>query len=219
MKITPEDIYSTWHREVFRVQGKRVRGVKNFANAQAKDNWVYFVRCADMVNRNCGQIDYRIFVQSLAEYYEGWFDPARLIARSSIKIYKTHTAITENRVKEHDVHTSLCKSIDFIATYCVENDLKEFCDYLSEGQHLIPTILKHYYSGSVSINLLASINSFELIVDSYPKDVVSEYIGENKEKMQKARSRILVYDKTRKIAEKLEDVITALINKKKEEQI
>jgi hypothetical protein len=213
MKITPEEVYSLWHKEINKAKGRNVRKVKNFDKAKEKEDWKYFELCSNLINKSQGHVDPNIYIKSIAEHYEGYFQPKLLISRKSIKIYNLHNKIVNLNTSEEFIIESIKKSIKFIVKYCRENDIKNLYDYLSEGSILIPTPLKHLSAGSISLYFLFSIPNIKIVLGGYPKDSINEYIKNLDEDFNTHRSRIMAYSSTRKISKNLEEIIFKLINK------
>lgn len=209
---SPEDIYRIYHREVNLAAGRKVRTVKNFDKAKAKDSWVHFEKCAGFINRNKGQVNPEIYVKSIAEYYEGWFDPKFLTGHKSIRNYKEYIKAKEEESNPEHIKIELMRSIAFISKYCKSKSI-EFDQYLGEGHYLIPTVLKHYNAGSISIYFLCALNGFGDILNSFPQDMVFDYLPNFKEEYPIKRMRIINNPDTRKISENLEIVIQKMIYK------
>lgn len=189
--ISPEECYAYWHKEYHRFEGKNVRVVKNFAKAKEREYWSCFEQFAQMVNRNMGKINYKIFITALADQYGGYYNPCNLTKRRSIKIYRAY-------VKEREINSSgkamkehIMRSLKFIAIFCAENNIKTFNEYLCHDMYMIPSVLKHLNAGSVSVYFLACIPDFDLMLDSYPIDVVQDFAEDIKENFSVYRIKVI----------------------------
>lgn len=204
MMVTPEECYAFWHKEWNRFENKRVRAVKNFTNAKNRDYWDYFEQFANLVNRNRGKINYKIFITSLADQFGGYYNPCNLTKRRSLKIYRSYIKEKEANNNVTAVKDNVFRSLKFIVDYCQEKEIKNFNDYLCEDMYMIPTILKHLDAGSISAHFLACIPDFDLMLQSYPVDVVQDFGQEIKEKYSVYRMKIIHMDN---------DLLTKVINK------
>jgi hypothetical protein len=212
MNTTAEDIYTIYHRETNLAAGRIVKTVKNFTNAKAKDTWVHFEKCANFITRNRGQVNAKIFIKSLAAYYEGWFDPKFLGGQRSIKIYKEYVKTQEEVANPAHIRTELLRSIAFVSKYCKTRGI-DFDTYIMEDQYLIPTILKHFNAGSVSLYFMSSVAGMKETLESFPQDVVYDYIPTFNDTYPIYRMRILSNKDTKNIADNLELLIKKLIYK------
>jgi hypothetical protein len=212
MNTTAEDIYRIYHKEVNLAAGRHVKTVKNFDKAKAKNTWVHFEKCAGFINRNRGQVNPDIFIKSIAEYYEGWFDPKYLTGHKSIRNYKEYVKKRETEASPEHIRSELLRSIAFIAEYCKPKKI-DFFQYLAEGQYMIPTVLKHYNAGSVSIYFLCALGGFRDILNGFPPDVTYDYLPNFEEDYPVKRMRIISNPKTKKISENIEIIIQKLIYK------
>jgi hypothetical protein len=207
----PEDVYQVFHQETNLASGRRVRRVKNFSNAQSKPTWVHFIRCADWINRNRGQVDLQLYMKALADYYEGWFDPKALGGIKATRIYKTYIKDMDEQSTPEYMRQSLLRSIKFVANYCKSSELDDLSDYLSEDLNMIPTVLRHYNAKSVSMYFLAAMGDFREYAAAYPKDAVTDYIPDLEDDYPVYRMRILHNPDLKKIATNIEQLTNQLI--------
>jgi hypothetical protein len=213
-QITPNEIYSLFHKETNLAKGVHVRPVKNFEHAHASKDWNYFVSCANLINRNNGHIDPYLYIKALAQYFKGWFNPSFLTSRQSISIYKDYLLTLEQDITPQLINEEISRSIKFIVKFCLENNLSEFCDYLSHDLYLIPTILKHISAGSVSFYALACINNFSILLQSYPPDTIQDYLPNYSERVNLFRSRI-IYNK---LNYDVENIINEMLKRLRKEE-
>jgi len=186
-KITPEMIYSEWHRVVVFAKTKKYpRRMKNFDKAQfeinsagdklEKPDWSYFKKFANFANRNT-LVDYKIYFKALGEFY-GYIKPADIANQKSLAIYKSY--IEKNQtIKSNitDVYKIITKDIKFVQKYCKEHNILSLNEYLQENVSLFPTILMHYSKGNISPYFLACIKDFTNIVQNYNQEFIDIALG------------------------------------------
>jgi hypothetical protein len=193
-KVTPEACYAEWHRQIQLSRGVRARAMKNFAKAQAKDTWIYFERFAQLCNKNAGQMDYKLFLSALVEHFKGYVPPKEIPTMKSIKIYKSYVKLLNLQNDPVKVKQSILSSLKFVINFMRENDMHVLNDYLMDNHNIIPSVLKHYNAGSISIHFLCCVPNFNTMIASYPTDVVDEYITNFDEDYRKYRSRLVSTD-------------------------
>ncbi len=216
--VTPEECYAYWHKEWNRFEGKTVRTVKNFTNAKNRDYWDYFEQFANLVNRNRGKINYKIFITALADQFGGYYNPCNLTKRRSLKIYRSYIKEKEAKNNVTAVKDNVIRSLKFIVDYCHEKRINTFNEYLQENMYMIPTIIKHLDAGSISVHFLACIPDFDLMLKSYPADVVQEFCTDIKENYSVYRMKIIHMDNDllTKVINNHEQLFNTLIKKNKE---
>ena len=213
-KVKPEQIYNEYHKQTFYVsKGFYPKTVANYTKAKQNDNWHYFERFARMVNDNNGQIDYRLFIKTLAEFYEGRFNPKMLAHPKGIKIYRQAVKLNNLTIDKEDIYKSALISIKFVINYCKENNLNRLDDYIFQDQYLIPTIARHYLAGSISRYFLAMIPDIVGIIKGFPTDISNDYFMGFIEDYSKTRAMVIDIPKLRKISDNLDNVIKKMINK------
>lgn len=210
--LTPEELYRAYHRETNLAAGRVVKTVNNFDKAKNKPEWQFFIHCTNVINRNSGQIDYKIYMKSLAEHHKGWFKPDILGSTKSLAIYKQYIRQLENDSSVDYITKSLLQSINFVIKYCKENEITSFEEYLNKDINLIPIILKHYNAGSISLYFLSSISDFREICSSYPQDCVFDYLADIDNKYSTYRIRVLSIERLKNIVVNLEQIINTKIN-------
>jgi hypothetical protein len=175
MMVTPEECYAHWHREYHRFEGINVRTVKNFTKAKDREYWSCFEQFAQMVNRNNGKINYRLYITALADQYGGYFHPSHLNKRRSLKIYKSYVKEKQVSNSEETIKKSIWSSLKFMINFCADEKINSFDDYVRHDMYKVPTLLKHLDAGSISPYMLACIPNFDQVFKSYPVDVVQEF--------------------------------------------
>ena len=194
--ITPEQIYQKWFEELNKTRGvKFSRKIKNFEKIKSSERWKYFEACSNLVNRNINQLDYNLYIEALFDFYKTYFNPQFLVSRKSLAIYRSYIDLKETTESPEQIKQSILSSIRFVTTFCKENEIKNFGQYLNYGAFTIPVILQHYISGSISLYFLAAIPDFILIANgSYPKDVITDYLKKDfVDKYHTFRARIVFH--------------------------
>ena len=211
MEITTEDLYREWHKQINLIKGRHVRPVKNFSKAKSKETWKSFIYCTNFINRNCGQIDYILYIKSLAEYYNGWIDPKFLGNHQSITIYKDFIKKIDLESSTKHIIECLRNSIIFVVKYCRSKGFCDLSEYVSEDIYLISTLIKHLNAGSISIYFLAAIPEFDIIWLNYPIDVRMDYFPNFDKKFKLARIR-LVSQKELSVWLKIDKIVNKMIS-------
>lgn len=186
--ITPEILYSTWHKEIFLFKGTFVRAIKDFDKVRQKPEWRHFVACADIINRNDGMIDYLLFIRSLVEFCNGYVDPKLLSNRQSIRVYRNYIEKMELKNDIPQIKVNVENSIKFLVSYCVENKIT-LQQYFEKDKNLIPMFLKHINSGVISKCFVACLSDFYLIMANYPQDVINDFFIDYEESYKSFRSK------------------------------
>lgn len=215
--MNAETIYKIWHRETFKAKGINVREVKNFDNAKSKPSWDYFENFVFFMERNNGSLDLDLYMEALAEYYKGYFNPAILGTQQSIKLYKDYVKQKKINIENDkaDMKVEILKSIKFIVGFCKKHGLNTFDEYISHDMYLIPSLLKHYNAGSISPFFLACIDNLNIILTNFAKDAVVEYISDFEEWYYRYRIKIRGNEDCRKISDNLEIIVEKYLKKHK----
>jgi len=204
--ITTEQLYSEWHKQtVFYNTGKYPRSIKNFSKAKESDNWAFFERFKIFINKN-SVVDYKIFIQSLADFYEGWFHPKHLNSQKSIRLYKSF--ISRNNVVGKDKFKSQIKSnLVFVFKFCKDNNITTLDGYLLHNHKLLPSVLKHYKQGNINLVFFALINNFIDILQNYDPSFVEGFLGSSFNiDYQQTRYELLKDNKLRSLSSKIHRV-------------
>jgi len=214
--ITAEEIYQSYHKYSFYFKkGIHPKTIKNFSNVKSKPDWIYFEKCASLVNNNAGQVNHNLLVYSLCKFFEGRFNCKMLIHPKGLKIYKTFIETINQSNDSKTIEKGIIKSIQFITMFCIDHNIKDFNDYIYHNYELIGSLLKHYKAGSITKHFLVMIPSIIKILDNFPQDVKDSYLGDFKEKYPTIRAVILHEEKLRNIADNIENIINIYIRKKR----
>jgi hypothetical protein len=194
------DIYNEFRKQtMFFSKGIYPKPVKNIENIKNQKQLVHFEKFAKMIEYNNGLIDWKIYIKSLADFYEGWFNPQKLTSLKSIKIYKTYIAIKNASDDPEQIYQNILESIKFVLNYCNKRNYTDFDSYVFENSHIYPTILKHFNAGSISENFLVLIPNIKMSIKSFPKDCVDEYANSFVEEYDIIRSKTINCQKVQKI--------------------
>ena len=210
--ITAEEIYRIFHRETMLIKlgfyPKRIKNIKK------DDNWIFFEKCANMIENSSGQINTKKYIKILAEHYEGWFQPKFLCSLKSIKIYKNQIAIENLSSDLEEIYNLIKKSIKFIAEYCIINGINNIDGYIYENKYTLPTLAKHFNSGVISEYFLNIIPK-GLLKSIYPNDIYEEFFGKYTDNYDR-RHKILLKDiRIRKIMDLYPEIINQIIDNKR----
>ena len=189
--ITPEECYAYWHKEYHSFEGKTVRAIKNFSKAKQRDYWGDFELFAQMVNRNNGKLNYKIFITALADQFGGYFHPCNLNKRRSLKIYRAYIKEKEANHSNQGIKDNIIRSLRFTIKFCIDNGIDNFYQYITHDMELIPSLLKHLNAGSTSPYFLALVPDLDMMLDSYPADVVSDFGSDLKINYSVYRTKII----------------------------
>ena len=162
-----------------------------------------------LLQRNREAIDWKLYVQALAEYYKNRFDLRYLSNLAGIKIYRNFVQEKYgNRDSEDDIYNAIINSLIFLNAYLRESDIT-FKEYLDLDRDTIPVILKQIYAGSISLYFLAAFDPFKVQqILNYPNDVFLEYFSMNKDEFIESyiinkHREILKYKKIQQLIEKI----------------
>lgn len=219
--ITPEDIYAGFHYATMRVsKGIHVRRCTNFDKPKLKPEWQCFIKCANFCNSN--RVDYREYLYCLASYFGGWFKPDLLGTAKSIKIYndvkdKVIMPNDEEIMKQEcdKIYKEIYDSLIYVVDYMIENNFNNPVEYLKDNIDLFPTVLQDLEDKKISIYFLSCFDYIKGIVSDYPQDMLDDYFEDYGKRLLIARSNVIAYEKTKKVANNIEVLISSLITKKK----
>ena len=166
------------------------------------------------MNRNSGMIDYKLFIKAIIQKYGNTASTKALTSRGSFKIYHDYVEEINKKTGPVYIRESIINSMKFIISYCTENNIKDFDGYLYENQYLIPTIIKHLKSGSVSVYFVACINNFNLLLKNYSQDVLYDYMKDFDTQYQLCRMRVVALDNVKDVLNKADKCIDKILKEK-----
>jgi len=190
-------------------KGIHVKNINNFKKAMESDLWPFFEKFTMMMNNNLGMLDWKKFIEVLAEHYKNRFHPKLLIHPSAIKLYKHTVNINNLHTDDKVIENLVISDIKFLVDFCNRQLIHSLEDYLKSNE-LVPLLAVHFNAGSISIYLIAMIHDIKKTIRSYPKDVQDEFFYGIENKIDVAKKLVLKNTKLNKIS----DNIFILINKK-----
>ncbi len=216
-KVTPEMIYSEWHRAVvYQKTGKMPRAIKNFDKAKfeinsagnkvEKPDWIFYKKFAIFASRNT-LVDYKVYMKALGEFY-GYIVPKNIANQKGLAIYKSY--IAKNQVIKsnvNDIYKILNTNIRFVQKFCKENSIKSLNEYLLDMAHLYPTVLRHYKEGNISPYFLACIKDWKDILENYNSEFVEQSLGNLMENFYEYENIIFKNAKLKSLKNKFKKII------------
>jgi hypothetical protein len=173
-----------------------------------------FKKFISIVERNDGHVDWKLMIEALADFFEGWFNPMFLSQPKGIKIYKNYIRERET-LKKENILIEVKKNLRFIIEYINNTDLSSIDEYLTEGQYLLPTLGKHLSSGSISPYFLVTVPDIKTIINSFPPDMKAEYFTEFLENFDLYRAKMLKNNVLRNLSDKFYKIINNKLKKYK----
>ena len=213
--ITTEEIYSEYRKQtIHTTKGIYPRNIVNWEKIKKKPNWIFYERCAQMINNSAGQINHKRYIKILAEHYNTIFDPKLLCSMKSIRIYRNNITISNLSNDIEEIYEQIKKSIKFITNYCIMNDINNVDEYILENRYTLPTLAKHYNSGDISEYFLNIIPD-GILKSVYPPDIFEDFFGKYSDNY-KRRYKILLKDqRIRKIMDFYPNIINKIIENKR----
>jgi len=203
------DLYNEWRSQcLFRKTGAWPRKVLSLDNVKDQDKLVHFEKFIKTLENTDGIIDWKLYIESLASFYEGWFGPDLLNSQKSIHIYKTAINIKNIEENTEDIYLGILRSLKFVVAYCNENDLHDFDSYLFDDSTLFPTILKHLSAGSITFYFLALIPNIDVTLKAFPNDVRDSCAADFLAKYKNLKNSVFSVKKIREVRD-----FVGLINK------
>jgi len=206
--VTPEKLYSIWYTHLNRQRGIAFsKQIKNFDKIRERPYWKDFERCAQFINRNNGQVDAELYVESLFNFFNGNVKTDILATLKSIQIYKAFLNSREKLNDEDFIKSEILRSLNFILAYCKKHKLNDIYEYFIEDLNLIPTMFRHLNGKSISLYFLACFDNIELIVCNFPPDVIHDYYPNFFNDFKLYRSRVINKISLNKLRINLEKII------------
>ena len=197
--MTGQDVYQIYHRECLKIKtGKIPRNIVNFSNYESKDNKQFFERTAQTKEMSGDLFNVDLFIRALAIQHKGFFNPKLLVAPSAMKVYRLYLEELNAQKDPEDIAKRIIDDIKFVARFCVSKSFTCFEEYLEDEKCMIPSIIKHAYSGQISYFFLACIDFFPHLLQNYPPDA-RELISDFDYKL--CRSKIIFIPRCKTIAD------------------
>lgn len=210
-----EQIYNEYHKQTFyAMNGTYPKTITNFDKIYKNQNNLELLKkFQNLLSRNRDAIDWKLYIEAIAQNYKSRFDLRVLSNLNGIKIYRNYI---QNKFKDLDsenaIYNEIIQSLVFINGYLKANNIT-FEEYFNLDKDTIPVSLKHIYAGTVSLYFYAAFDPYKVGIKmlDYPNDLFLEYFYINKEEfMQKfilnKHKDILKYQKVREIMEKIQKI-------------
>lgn len=215
--MTPEHIYELYHRyAILKTKGVVPRPVSDFSRIKASGDWIHLERAARVLSNSNGNVDPELFIETLVNFYKGFFPLERLTHITSFKIYSTKVELINSAHDIADVKRLISANVDFVVKFCVETGIFDLDGYLRHDIDLIPSMAVHLGSGRISVYFLACVNDLMRVVSEYPPDVVEEYLRDFLTKREGLRRSVLFDGSIRKFSDNMEKVIAHKIKQRRD---
>lgn len=210
---TIEQIYNEYHKQTFFVMnGTYPKTIVNYEKLYKNQTVIELLKkFQSLLNRNREAIDWKLYIQALAQHFRTRFDLRYLGNLAGIKIYRTYIQCRfENKDNQNYIYTEILNSLMFLSTYLKTNNLT-FREYLDLDNQTIPIALKHIYSGTISLYFYAAFDPYKVSFEflNYPNDLFLQYFSMNKDQFIEnyiinKHKELLKYKKIQQLIEKLE---------------
>jgi hypothetical protein len=159
------------------MKGIYPRSIKNFSSILNKQNVELLLRFQNMIKRNYDMIDWKLYIKACAQYFKYRFDLKILGSLQGNKIYRSFLRYKNLNVEKSndEIKNEIILSLKFLINYLHESNLN-LLEYLNDRSNVIPIMLKHLYSGSVSSYFYACLDQSKIfrIFHDFPDDVFYE---------------------------------------------
>ena len=220
--VTPEILYDEYRRQaLLKRKGIHAKAMKDFSKARENPNWVHYVRLAKLVNDNGGHVDYRVYMEALVEFFDG-FVPDRLMpTQKAIRIYKNYvTRMNCERNNSEGIERGVIRSLRNVAAFMRSEGLGTFDEYASHNASMIPTLAKHFSAGTVTKHFLALVPRLDLVLGQYPQDIRDEYFtGVIGGEYDQLRVSLFRQEKLKRISDNLERLVSMAVKSKDDGQV
>lgn len=168
-----EEAYQTYLTECLKVKnGSAPRRVKDFSKFNSSDAKPFFERLMQMKGRSGDMFNVTVFMRALAVHYGGFFPAKALVSQTAMKLYREYIAEFNNMTEPEDIRARLVEDCRFVSRFCVENGLNDVIEYFHHNEMIVPSPVKHAYSGMISYYFLACCDTFPVISKCYPQDAM-----------------------------------------------
>ena len=125
-KYTTEEIYNIYHHKImYYTKNIHVRKIKNFEKIKSSTDWVYFQKFTDKVNNSYGQIDPKIYIDALIDFFKGRFNFSLLCHIKGIKIYRLYIKHLNDCKDKSIINKKIRESFQFLSEYMEENNITD----------------------------------------------------------------------------------------------
>jgi hypothetical protein len=206
---TTEDIYNIYNKEILLyTKNINARRITNFTKKKEHPDWQYFEIFTKRVNTSNNQINPTIYIKSLINFFDGYFNLKLLSSVKAIKIYKQY--IMEN--KYDNCYNDVLNSIKFIIKYMKDNNISCIDEYMLINNDIFPVFAQHFNNGSISKYFAVLIPDIKIFINNYPQDISDQFFKAFISDINDIKSHILCYPKIKKINDNLENIIKKYLN-------
>lgn len=175
---TIEEIYNEYHRETFyAMKSFYPKSIKNFDKVITPDKKELLLKFQSFIRRSWSIIDWRLYIKACAQYFKRNFDIKILGSLSGTKIYRSYINYNKMSLEKtaDEIRDDIVKSLKFITLFAKENE-QTVSQYFKDREQLLPLVLTHIYSGTVSPYFYACLRSETVfrIFGDIPDDVYFE---------------------------------------------
>lgn len=211
INYTVEEIYNIYHHKIMYYTKKiHVRKIKNFDKIQSGNDWVWFQKFTDKVNKSCGQIDPKTYIDALIDFFKGRFNLAILCHLKGIKIYRLYIQQMNNSSNKEEINKKLVESFHFLAEYMEENNVINADSYLMINQDIYPILAQHFHSGRLSSYFLTMFPDIIIFIKNYPPDIRQQYFSDFIKEYKNLRTFVVQHPKLKKLSDNFEKILLKL---------
>ena len=208
-----EQIYNEYHKQTFFVMnGTYPKTIVNYDKFLKNQNAVELVKkFQNLLARNRDAIDWKLYIEALAQHFKTRFDLRYLSNLAGIKTYRSYVQSKfQNTDDETKIYNQIVASLVFLSGYLKANELT-IQEYYNLDIQTIPVALKHIYAGTVSLYFYAALDPYKVGFEmlNYSNDLFLQYFSMNKDQFMEnyiinKHKEILKYKKIKEIMEKLQ---------------
>lgn len=208
---TYEQVVQEFHRQTFYYKnGSYPRPIVNFETTKYNKNKHLFEKFIKSVERNYGHINWSLMIESLGDFFKGYFNPMFLSNAKGIKIYKNYIRERQT-VKTENIEKEVKRSIKNVLSFIAQDELRDVDEYLTQGQYLLPTIAKHLSGGTISPYFLVMVPDIKSIINSFGKDMKDEYFADFLENYDIFRAKAIKTPSLRNLSDNFYRIVNKYI--------
>lgn len=208
-----EEIYNEYHKQTFfAMNGTYPKTMVNFDKLHKSQNVIELLKkFQGLLSRNRDAINWRLYIEALAQHFKSRFDLKYLSNLAGIKTYRSYVqGKYQNKDDEEAIYNQIVQSLVFLSGYLKTNQLT-LKDYFDLDRQTIPVALKQIYAGTISLYFYATFDPYKVNFEmlNYPNDLFLQYFSMNKDQFMEnyiinKHKEILKYKKIKELIEKLQ---------------
>ena len=198
-------------------KGINVRNIKNFDKIKSSEKWIYFEKFTKLVNDNAGNLSPSLYIDSLIDFFKGYFNLKLLSHLKGIKIYKLYLQQRNNEQDYNKIYKQVKQDLHNIVNYICVSINTDLHSYVMENHNILPTIAKHFNSGTISKYTLALIPDIKFIIASFPEDIQQQFFYEFINEYKTLNINLIRYPKLKQINDNFEIIIKKMLLKSQTE--